>query len=128
MITAPNGSGEGDFVFAVIDGVNTLCFYIGAGGDVTLPADYNGENYAIGADVFKNNTSLTSVVIPNSVTSIVDGAFSVCSGLKEVHISDLSAWCGISFGNYSANPLCNAHNLYLNGELVTDLVIPDGVT
>ena len=116
------------FVFAVIDGVNTLCSYIGVGGDITLPADYKGENYAIGADVFKNNTSLISVVIPNSVTSIGDGAFSGCSGLKEVHISDLSAWCNIAFASADANPLYYAENLYLNDELLTELTIPDSVT
>ncbi len=88
VIYAPNGVIEGDFVFAVIDGVNTLCGYIGAGGDVTLPAGYKGENYAIGADVFKNNTSLTSVVIPNSVTSIGDGAFSGCTALTSIEILD----------------------------------------
>lgn len=44
-----------------------------------------------------------------------------------MHISDLAAWCGIDFGNYEANPLYRGHNLYLNGELVTNLVIPDDV-
>jgi hypothetical protein len=45
-----------------------------------------------------------------------------------VHITDLAKWCGISFDGYFANPLSYAHNLYLNGEKITDLVIPDGVT
>ena len=40
----------------------------------------------------------------------------------------MAAWCAIDFANGSANPLSYAHNLYLNGELVIDLVIPDGVT
>ena len=62
------------------------------------------------------------------MTSIGGYAFSGCSGLKEVHITDLAAWCAIEFGVNSANPLYYAHNLYLNDELITDLVIPDGVT
>ena len=45
-----------------------------------------------------------------------------------VYITDLSAWCNISFGSSDANPLCYAKNLYLNDVLVTDLVIPDDVT
>ena len=71
------------------------------------------------------NSCLKSVTIGKNVTSIGDEAFYNCNRLTSVHISDLAAWCAISFGS---NPLDYAHNLYLNGELVTDLVIPDSVT
>lgn len=71
---------------------------------------------------------MTSVTIPNSVTSIRFNAFSGCNGLTAVNITDIAAWCNINFDWYNSNPLYYAHNLYLNGEKVTDLVIPDGVT
>ena len=83
---------------------------------------------SIGDYLFQGCTGLTSVTIPNSITSIGRSAFEDCSGLKSVYISDLSAWCKISFSNEDSNPLSYAHNLYLNGELVTDLTIPDGIT
>ena len=83
---------------------------------------------SIGESAFRGCSSLTSVTIPNSVTSIGEEAFSGCSGLNSVHISDIAAWCAISFSTYNTNPLGYAHNLYLNGELVTDLVIPNSVT
>ncbi|MBQ6863816.1 MAG: leucine-rich repeat protein [Clostridia bacterium] len=82
---------------------------------------------SIGNYAFEDCTSLTSVTIPDSVTSIGGDAFWDCTSLTAVHISDLAKWCNIDFG-YSANPLYYARNLYLNGTLVTDLVIPDSVT
>ena len=71
---------------------------------------------------------MTSVTIPDSVTSIGYAAFYGCSGLKDVYITDLAAWCNIEFDNYYSNPIDYADNLYLNNELITDLIIPDGVT
>ena len=81
----------------------------------------------IGDLAFDGCTSLTNITIPDSVTSIGDLAFSGCSSLTSVLITDITAWCGVSFSDYEANPLSYAHNLYLNGELVADLVIPDNV-
>ena len=83
---------------------------------------------SIGSSAFYGCTGLTSITIPNSVTSIGKLAFQECSGLKKVCISDLTAWCNIDFVDYYANPLYFANNLYLNGEKVTNLVIPNNVT
>lgn len=83
---------------------------------------------SIGRNAFADCRRLTSVTVPGSVTGIGASAFVDCSGLTAVYISDLEAWCGIVFGNLTANPLYYAHNLYLNGSLATDLVIHAGVT
>lgn len=88
---------------------------------------FNGAVTKIGPSAFKGRIHLKSIMIPDSVKSIGNGAFSDCNGLKSVHICDLSAWCKIDFEG-GGNPLWYAKNLYLNGELVTDLVIPQGVT
>ena len=83
---------------------------------------------SIGFEAFYNCTSLTSITIPNSVTDISEDAFEGCSSLENVYITDIAKWCGICFADSYSNPLYYANNLYLNGELVTDLVIPEGVT
>ena len=83
---------------------------------------------SIGDDVFAGCTSLESITIPGSVTSIGEDAFSGCNSLRKVHISDLVSWCNIDFYDQNANPLYYAQHLYLNGEEVTELVIPEGVT
>lgn len=79
---------------------------------------------SIGWNAFQYCTGLTTISIPNSVTSIGNSAFDGCSGLTSVHITDLEAWCKIDM---SSNPLNWAHHLFLNGEEVTNLIIPSGV-
>ena len=83
---------------------------------------------SIGERAFYRCSGLTSIDIPNSVISIGKDAFQLCSGLTSVHITDLAAWCNITFGDNLANPLYYAHHLFLNGAEVTDLVIPNSVT
>lgn len=81
----------------------------------------------IGAFAF-SKAALTSITIPNSVTEIGGYAFEGCTSLTRVDITDLSAWCKISFGNLSANPLSNEAKLYLNGGELKDITIPSDIT
>ena len=83
---------------------------------------------SIGKSAFSKCRDLTSISIPASVTSIGEGAFGYCQNLKAVNIGSIEAWCKVSFGDYYSNPLSWADYLYLNRELVRDLVIPEGVT
>ena len=82
----------------------------------------------IGNYAFYGCSGLTSVTIPSSVTSFGDNAFYNCSKLTKINISDIAAWCAINFASSGSNPISYIQNLYVNDELITDLVIPDGVT
>ena len=118
-------------------------------GSVVIPSTLGGKPVKrIGSYALKNCSGLTSVTIPSSVEYIGYRAFDECCRLRNIYITDLAAWCGISFDNYDddddydscglANPLSCAYyynssdsspaKLYLNGSLVTKLMIPDGVT
>ena len=81
---------------------------------------------SVGKDAFVDYHSLTSITIPNSVRKIEEGAFENFYSLEKVNITDIANWCTIEFAG--TNPLYFAGDLYLNGNLVTELVIPNSVT
>lgn len=78
----------------------------------------------IGNRAFESCTNLTSITIGTNLESIGNDAFSQCEMLSTINISDISSWCQISFKD---NPLRYAHTLSLNGKVIKDLVIPEGV-
>ena len=121
-------------------------------GNVTIPSSitYNSETYSvtsigdwafegcsgltsvtignsvtsINSYAFYDCSGLTSVTIPNSVTSIGDYAFDGCSGLTKVnYLGSVDKWVGIDFSSSSDNPTYYAKDLYINGELLTDVKI-----
>lgn len=100
-----------------ITGIGNYAFSGYKGASITIPDSVT----SIGHQAFKGCTSLESITIPDSVTSIGDDAFWSCTSLESVYITDLKSWCNIEFGSSDANPLCYAHNLYLNDELVTNI-------
>ena len=91
---------------------------------VTIPDSVTSINFGL----FSYCSRLTSVTIPDSVTSIGGNAFYGCSSLTSVYINSIEAWLNCEFANLDSNPCCNGASIYLNNELLTDLVIPDSVT
>ena len=54
----------------------------GSDGEINIPVGVE----TIGAGAFYNNDAITKVVVPNTVTSIGDGAFKYCSNLADITI------------------------------------------
>ena len=125
----PIAGSDGVLYFLSADGTYAeVVDYTGDSSRVVIAEEYEGIPVTqIGAEAFMNK-EITSIIIPDSVTSIGSYAFSSCHSLTSVYITNIAKWCAIDFGSYEANPLYYANNLYLNGELVTELVIPDSVT
>ena len=102
-------------------------------GNIVIPGQvvFDGKIYTVtGIDLeaFSYNGP-TSISIPSSISYVGPYAFEDCCKLSAVYITDLEAWCKISFSGLSvSNPLEIAHHLYLNGTEIKDLVIPDGIT
>ena len=86
----------------------------------------------IQSHAFEGCSSLSEINIPSSVTAIYSNAFGECNALKKVEITNLESWCKIYFempmGDERCNPCTYAHHLFLNGEEITDLVIPNTIT
>ena len=83
---------------------------------------------SIVSNAFSGCSSLTSVVIPGSITAIGSDVFQRCENLKTISITNLSAFCNIDFASSSSSPMYYTHRLYIEGDEVTQLVIPNNVT
>lgn len=113
---------------------------------ILLPPNLYSINFAS----FWGCSSLKSIIIPdnleriemksfygcNNMTKITFGekihfidydAFYRCSNLNQVHIKNLESWCNTVFYYATSNPLIYAFHLYLNGELIKELIIPQNV-
>ena len=82
----------------------------------------------IGGAAFTHCKDLEIIKLPASLKVVEASAFFLDKNIKQVHVTDLAAWCGVQFATADANPLTNGASLFLNGKKVTDLVIPEGVT
>ena len=120
--------GKADASYAIPNSVTSIgdsAFY---GCDSLTSITIPSSVISISDSAFYGCGSLTSITISDSVTSIGSSAFDFCSNLASVYISDIASWCGIAFDGSDSNPLGRGANLYLNGKLVTNLVIPSSVT
>ena len=114
--------------------------YTGTATEVVIPRTYKGLPVAgIGSSAFRGCSGLTSITIPDSVTSIGNYAFYNCSGLTSITIPSSVTIVGeqafvycesltsITFGENSQ--LTSIGNTaFYNCNSLTSITVPDGVT
>ena len=125
------------YLFYTYEGVNYLIEYTGTDIQLTLPENYNGENYKIHNYAFYQRDSLTSVTMPNSVTSIGGSAFSDCSSLASITIPDsVTSIGGSAFsgcGSLASITIPDSvtsigESAFKGCSSLTNVTIPDSVT
>lgn len=109
---------DGDFVYRPAKETYSeyeVVAYTGSATSVTVPDTYDGKNVtAILPEVFKDNTTMTSVTIGNNVTTIGASAFENCDALTTVYFGS-----GVTTINAKAFYDCDA---------LTSVDLPDAVT
>ena len=135
---SPNGViSIGEAAFAVCKSLESL----------TIPSSVT----SIGERAFEQCTSLTNVTIDDGDTSIGERAFYDCTSLTNITIgkgtkefmfnvfkncnikkvyykSDISNWCNLYFDSIESTPIRGVSELYIDGQLVEDVVLPEGLT
>lgn len=86
----------------------TITKYTGTESTVILPSTINSWPVTkIGEDAFQDNTTITSVTIPDSVTEIGSNAFADCTNLTSVHYEGDWSNLTIQSGNPAVQDAAN---------------------
>lgn len=134
---------EGDYTYSITNGQAQITGYTGVGGDIVIPDNLGGYPVtSIGYFAFSyyfgfNKAIITSVTIPNGVTSIGDHAFDDCRSLYNIYLPD-----GLtSIGSFAFNQCMGLNNVIFKKGItsiatgafnncwnLTNVSIPLGVT
>lgn len=88
-----------DFEFTPDNTAVIVKHYRGAAADVTIPSHYKGKPVTMIDHAAFHDSAVTSVTIPDSVTSIPDDAFAFCSQLTNISIPNSVTFIGFSAFN-----------------------------
>lgn len=102
-------------------------------GELIIPSHINhqGNTYTVsyfGPSAFVGCGHLESIFIPATIEKQEWSIFDGCDNLRKVDVEDMAAFIRLEVGGWwTGSPLWYGADLYLNGELVKDLVIPEGI-
>ncbi|MBO5077889.1 MAG: leucine-rich repeat protein [Clostridia bacterium] len=97
--------------------------YTSSSGQVVIPDGVT----IIGKSAFEDCNKLKSITFGNNIVQIERYAFSHCSGLNTVNYNgSLEDWCKL-LSESEDNIFGYKYSLYIDGKLLTDVVIPDSI-
>ncbi len=121
--------------------------------DVTIPGTYKGKQVTtIISNAFANNYTIKKLIINEGVTTIGENAFSRCYDLTSIsmpssiinvdasvfydcnkvtdtnYLGTIDQWCNITFKSVFSTPAYFTNKLIIQGEEVTNVVVPEGIT
>jgi hypothetical protein len=120
---------SGDWTYSVSYGGAIISAYSGAGGVVTVPSQLGGYpvrkvGNGYPSILASNSNSVTSIIIPDSVTSIGDYSFIECFSLNSITIPNSVTTIGAyAFANPSSSPFPVGTIMQLSS-----IAIPNSVT
>lgn len=88
-----------DFKFTPDNTAVIVTRYNGTAADVTIPSRYKGKPVTMIDHAAFHDSAVTSVTIPDSVTSIPDDAFAFCSQLTNISIPNSVTFIGFAAFN-----------------------------
>ena len=106
-----NGYVDGWLVYNNNSKIQVLACFASATGEIVIPNSVT----SIGDYAFSACSNLTSVTVPNSVTSIGITAFSACSGLTSITIPNSVK----SIGNWAFNGCCSLTSVIISNSVTS---------
>jgi PKD repeat protein len=124
------------FSYTINNGAITITGYTCSGGAVNIPSMINGLPVTVIGAAFENNNNVTSVTIPDSVTSIGDHAFDSCYNLTSVTIGNsvthIGEWafsvCNLTNVTIPNSVTSIGDGAFNDCPLLTNVTIPNSIT
>lgn len=131
----PKASPIEDFEYEFEDGVTIITKYIGSDLDIVIPSEIENRPVTIIADEAFENYDLKSVVVPEGVIEIEEGAFNDCECLESITLPDTLTECSYKefsdtlwYESQPENTILYINNIVIGykGNLPNDIKIKDG--
>lgn len=95
-----------------------------------ISAEIPDNIVGIRENAFSSCDYMEKIYFGTGLTTIENYAFDYCRMLREIYIQSIEQWLNISFSNERANPMVfsSAATLFVNGQALIDLVVPNSIT